>query len=95
MTNGVYVHNVPERGPASGVLQGSTDSVIVNGTRIPTGGDIIVAMRNQSVTSTEDISRYLLTEGRPGETVMLTIVRDGERQEVTITLGERPDPQSQ
>lgn len=95
VTNGVYVHNVPESGPASGVLQGSTDSVIVNGTRIPTGGDVIVAMGNQSVTSTEDISRYLLTEGRPGETVTLTIVRDGERQEVTITLGERPDPQSQ
>ena len=95
VTDGVYVHNVPESGPASGILQGSRDSVIVNGTRVPVGGDVIVGIGGQSVTSREDLSRYLLTEGRPGETVTLTIVRDGERQQVTVTLGERPDPDTQ
>ena len=94
-SSGLYVHNVAEEGPSSGALQGSTGWTTVNGTRTPVGGDVIVGIEGRSVTSQEDLSGYLLTEGRPGETVTLTIVRDGERRRVNVTLGERPDPESQ
>lgn len=90
-TSGLYVHKAIEGGPASDVLQGTTDTVTRNGSRIPVGGDVIVSLDGQSVNSNEDIASYLLTETRPGDEVTLTIIRDGERQQVTVTLGERPE----
>lgn len=90
VTSGVYVHRVVEGGPAAGVLQGTTEFVMSGQQRIPVGGDVIVAIEGQPITSGEDLSSYLLTETRPGETVTLTIIRDGERQQVEVTLGERP-----
>ena len=91
VTSGLYVHNVVEGGPASDILQGTTDTVTRNGSRIPVGGDVIVSIDNQSIRSGEDLASYLLTETRPGEEVTLTIIRDGERQKVNVTLGERPE----
>ncbi|WP_348612285.1 S1C family serine protease [Halobaculum rarum] len=91
VTSGLYVHKAVEGGPASDVLQGTTDTVARNGSRIPVGGDVIVSIDGRSVSSGEDLSSYLLTETRPGDEVTLTIIRDGERQQVTVTLGERPE----
>ena len=93
-TGGVYVHEVVDGGPASGVLQGSTDVVVQDGQRVPVGGDLIVAIEGQPIASMEDLSSYLVVETRPGDTVTLTIVRDGQRQEVQVTLGERPSATS-
>lgn len=91
VTSGLYVHNAVEGGPASDVLRGTTDTVTRNGSRIPVGGDVIVSIDDRSVNSGEDIASYLVTETRPGEAVTLTIIRDGDRQAVTVTLGERPE----
>lgn len=91
VTEGVYVVETVDGSPAAEALQGATDSTIVNGQRIPVGGDVIVAIGNQSVESREDLTSYLFTETQPGETVQLTVVRDGERQTVTVTLTERPE----
>ena len=93
-TGGVYVHRVVEGGPASGVLQGSSDVVVRDGQRVPVGGDLIVAVEGQPIASMEDLSSYLVTETRPGDTVTLTVLRDGERRQVQVTLGERPEPTS-
>lgn len=91
-TSGVYVDEVVEGGPADGALQGTTDSAVVDGERVPLGGDVIVAVDDRQVASGEDLSSHLLAETSPGEAVTLTVVRDGERQQVEVTLGERPDP---
>ena len=93
-TQGVYVHSVYEDVPANGTLQGTTGSAFVNGTRVPTGGDVIVSIAGQPISSGEDLSTFLVTEASPGETVPVTIIRDGERQQVNVTLAERPDPSS-
>lgn len=90
VTSGVYVHQVAEDGPAAGVLQGTTELVTTDGQQVPVGGDVIVAIGGQPIASSEDLASYLLTETRPGETVTLTIIRNGERQQVEVTLGERP-----
>ena len=95
VTEGVYVVDTVQGAPAAEALRGATESTIVNGQRIPVGGDVIVAIGNQSVGSREDLLSYLFTETRPGESVQLTIVRDGERQTVTVTLTERPDRNQQ
>jgi len=91
VTAGFYVHNVTQGGPASDALQGTSDTVTRNGTQVPVGGDVIVRIDGRSVNSGEDLASYLLTETRPGDEVTLTIIRDGERQQVTVTLGERPE----
>ncbi len=56
---------------------------------VPRGGDVIVAVDGTPVETmdqlVEQISRH-----SPGDTVRLTVVRDGQRQEITVTLGSWP-----
>jgi S1-C subfamily serine protease len=88
---GVLVVDVLANSPASGVLQGSQRTRTVEGTEVPVGGDVIVRIAGQPVQSAEDLSSAL-AESRPGETVTMTVVRNGERQQIRVTLGERPAP---
>ena len=95
VTEGVYVVDTVTGAPAAEVLQGASDVTIVNGQQIPVGGDVIVAINGQSVDSRENLLSYLFTQTQPGETVQLTIIRDGERRTVEVTLGERPNQDQQ
>ena len=52
-------------------------------------GDIIVAVNDQRLDGNVSL-RQLLLQYRPGDTVELTILRDGQEQKVSVTLGERP-----
>lgn len=91
VTTGVYVHEVVEGGPADGVLQGSTGVASVDGSRVPTGGDVVVEIGNRSVGSGEELASSLLTATSPGENVTVTVLRNGQRQAVAVELGTRPD----
>jgi putative serine protease PepD len=53
-------------------------------------GDVIVAVDGKTLQNVEDISDYLDSK-RPGDTVTLTINRDGNRQDVHATLAAWPD----
>ena len=90
VTRGVLVGQVVPGSPADGVLQGSTRTAEVNGQPVPVGGDVILRVAGQRIGSQEDLASVLVQK-RPGETVQMTILRDGERQRVTVTLGIRPD----
>ena len=50
------------------------------------GGDMIVAVDGTELVGENDLSR-LIAQKRPGETVTLTIIRDGEEQEIDVELG--------
>lgn len=91
VTRGVLVLDTVMGSPAAGVLRGSTGTEQVDGFEVPTGGDVILSIDGQRVNSAEDLGS-ILTLKRPGETVNLTILRDGERQQVTVELAERPQP---
>lgn len=52
------------------------------------GGDIITAIDGQPVTARDDLTLYLESHTLPGDTVTLTIVRDGTMQDITVTVGE-------
>ncbi len=57
------------------------------------GGDLIVAINNQLVEDTEALIAYLVFQSNVGETVNLTVIRDGETINLSMTLGARPkDP---
>jgi len=93
-TEGVYVHQARAGSPAADVLQGTTESTVVGENRVPVGGDVVVAIDGRQVNTTKALGAYLFTETRPGEAVTLTVVRDGERRQVEVTLGEWPEPEA-
>ena len=86
---GAYVATVTEGGPAdqAGIRGGTTP------TSLPTvnaGGDVITAIDGVPVNNFDQLLSYLVTNKAPGETVTLTVLRDGQTLDVPVTLGERP-----
>lgn len=88
---GAYIHNVVAGTPAAEAgLQGSTGTESVLGQSVPVGGDVVLGMNGESVIDFADLlGRIAFSE--PGEEVTLTIMRDGETQEVTVVLAARPE----
>ena len=56
------------------------------------GGDIIVGVDGQPLNQAADLLTYLERNKSPGDTVNLTVSRDGQQQTVAVTLGTRPPP---
>ena len=52
-------------------------------------GDVIVQVADTAVRTQEDLARAI-AEQRPGNEVTITIVRRGDRREVTVRLANRP-----
>lgn len=86
---GAYVVRVVPGGPSdkAGLRAGSRSST-ANG--LLAGGDLIIGVDGREVRVFGDLLSYLMTNKSPGDTIVLTILRDNERKEVTITLGKRP-----
>ena len=90
-TRGVLVAEVVAGGPADKAgIRGGYKIDNINGLEIPLGGDIIVAIDNNTVTTLENILTYLSNEKQAGETAQLNILRDGRSSQVSVTLGEIP-----
>ena len=88
---GVYVTGVTPGGPAdrAGVKAGDRPSDI---TGLPAGGDLITAIDDQPVKNFNDLISYLVKNKRPGEKVVLTILRGGDEIKLEVTLDKRPNP---
>ena len=82
---GVAVVETVAEGPADGVLEPATWT-----DGVPTGGDVLVAVDGHPIRGQEDLSRHLMLQTRPGETVSLTVIRAGERVDLQVRLGDRP-----
>ncbi|MDX1992256.1 MAG: trypsin-like peptidase domain-containing protein [bacterium] len=90
VTAGVLVRSVSPDSPAQTAgLQGGTSERLVRGRRVCVGGDIIVAIDGQYINNMDELLAYLIVRTRPGDTVSLMIVRNGETFEVPLTLRER------
>jgi len=63
--------------------------VTIDGQTFLTGGDVITAMDEQSISQIEDV-QTLVQQAQPGQESTLTILRDGKEMEVTATLGTLP-----
>jgi serine protease Do len=57
------------------------------------GGDVILAIDNNTVRKIDDILAYVETEKSVGDDLKLTILRDGQMMEVIATLLPRPSQQ--
>ena len=86
---GAYVISVTPGGPAdqAGIRAGDTPTSIPN---LNAGGDIIVAFDGQPVHTFDQLLSYLTLTKSPGDTAVLTVLRDGQPMDITVTLGTRP-----
>jgi len=88
---GALISEVVSGGPADDAgLQGSDDQTTFQGTPVETGGDVILAVDGESIVGESDLAE-LISRKRPGETVTLEILRDGDRQQVEVALEPRPE----
>jgi S1-C subfamily serine protease len=73
-------------------LQGAFNSQeqAAGSTEVVPGGDVIVAVDGQDVTSIEQLAGYLDENKNAGDTVQLTVVRDGEEMTIEAVLAEWP-----
>ncbi|MBC7252284.1 MAG: trypsin-like peptidase domain-containing protein [Anaerolineae bacterium] len=89
--SGLLVIETVPGGPADKAgIRGGDRVVRIGRYRVPLGGDIITAVNGQAVEDFQDLTVYLETETVVGDTVELTIIRDGAEQTVSVTLEERP-----
>jgi S1-C subfamily serine protease len=66
-------------------LRGAQREIIVGNSRIPWGGDFIIAVDGRRVTHRRVFTQVLsLKQG--GDTLRLTVIRDGEEMDVTVKL---------
>jgi len=88
---GLLVVEVVKDSPADlAGLSGSSRVAQVGNTEVPVDGDVVVAINGQAVGSFEDLTVYLETKTRAGETVQLTILREGSEWVIPVTLGVLP-----
>jgi 2-alkenal reductase len=88
---GVLVATVMPGGPAEQAgVRGGSEEAEVWGRSVTVGGDIIVAIDGHPVEDFNGLVSYLILETEVGQTVTLTVLRDGETLQIPVELGERP-----
>ena len=73
----------------AGVLGAQRQDVIGN-QRVYTGGDILIAVDGQAVTNLDQLESLLEKNYRVGDSVNLTIIREGQTKQITVELVEEP-----
>ena len=83
-TQGAYILNITAGGPAdqAGLVAASS----ANGR----GGDLIIEINGQEINNFSDLNSYLVFHTSVGQTIEITVLRNGETVTVPLTLGARP-----
>ena len=71
-------------------LQGSAKTTKIDGQDVKVGGDIITAADGNPVNDFEDLVAFLARYAIVGQTINLTVLREGKTVEVPLTLEARP-----
>jgi serine protease Do len=89
---GFLVTDITSESPADKAgIRGGYKIDNINGREIALGGDIIVAIDNNTVRKIDDILSYLEREKTVGDQVQLTVLRDGNiEQTLPTVLAARP-----
>ena len=85
---GILIERVVPGGPAAQAgIRGGTRSVLAGLQELQIGGDVLVAVNGKELASQMDLN-LLLNRAGPGDTVTLTIVRDGKKMDIPVKLGD-------
>lgn len=94
---GVNVRDVSVDAQSYGISAGAYVTNVMKGLAAEKAGvkmgDIIVDLGGYTVDSVTSLTR-MLRRFEPGQTVSLTVVRNGQKVYLSITLGEKPEQQS-
>jgi S1-C subfamily serine protease len=92
-TYGWLIAQVTSGGPADAAgLKGGTQQLTVEGQPIIIGGDIVIALSGTRITGMDALSTFLEEYTLPGQTIDVTIIRNGQDMTVQLKLGTRPSP---
>ena len=83
-TQGAYVVGVTPDGPAAQA------GLVAANAQTGHGGDLIVDIDGRPISDFSDLNGYLVFHTRVGQTIQITVLRDGERVVVPLELGARP-----
>jgi S1-C subfamily serine protease len=90
VSSGAMIEQVASGSPAEKAgLRAGQRTESLQGQDYVVGGDVITKIDGTDINGFDALVSVLSTK-QPGEEVTLTIVRDGQTQEVPVTLGERP-----
>jgi S1-C subfamily serine protease len=90
-TFGGLLAEVVPGGPAEKAgLEGGDKKLRFQAGEYRTGGDVILQVEGHDVVLPDDLARFIAAK-KPGEKVALTVLHDGEKKQVEVTLGKRPD----
>ena len=91
VTQGLLIAQVYRGSPAAQAgLQGATDEILFGNRRLLVGGDIVTAIDGVSLQTWEDLDAYLAEQTEVGQTVRLTLLRQGEEKVLDLIIGEAP-----
>jgi 2-alkenal reductase len=91
---GLLVQQVTAGAQQAGIQPGTRRTQIGNQTLL-TGGDIIVGIDGHPVATGGDLRGYIENNKHPGDTTTVSVLRNGQRQDIPLTLSERPATQAQ
>lgn len=87
--NGAYIVEIVPGGPADQAgLQAGNQSTPVAG--LFAGGDLIIQVDDVEILEFSELLSYMMLNKMPGDTMDVTVLRNGEPLVFTVTLGERP-----
>jgi S1-C subfamily serine protease len=90
-TFGGLLAEVVPGGPAERAgLEGGTEKLNFQAGEYRTGGDVILQVDGHDVVQPDDLARFVAAK-KPGEKVTLTVLHDGKREQIEVTLGKRPE----
>jgi S1-C subfamily serine protease len=88
--SGVIVATVRQgTGAAQAGLKAATDQVTVQGESWPAGGDVIVKVDSEPITSVEQLVDVIAAK-KPGDKIKVEVVRGTSHHTLTVKLGRQP-----
>ncbi len=90
-SGGLLIEGIEDGSPADTAgLRGPTQTVIVGMYRLGIGGDLITAIDGKAVDN-QDALRRALGQKRAGESMSLTVFRNGRNVTIKVPLGSAPE----
>ena len=90
---GIQVQNVPEAAQRYGISAGAEVIYVAEGSCAQTAGlqvnDIIISIDDTAIDSISALTAALSTNYKAGDTVTLTVIRDQQEVQLTVTLDEQ------
>ena len=89
-STGVYVTDIAPNSPAAraGIRAGTVDTSLPD---VPAGGDLIIAVDDHEVLSFNDLIVFITMNKKPGDKILLTVIRGNEQIDLELVLDKRPE----